>query len=224
MIDRDLEMFQLRQELAFLRLKLEKLAGPRQPVFLAKPSASGSWQEQTVTGSNIVNHKGGRSCSGSSNANRMLTPSDVFGVIEINDGGQYRYVRIGGASMFPVLVEKTGGSNGVGTTRATWTYTMRDVSSFATMGASTTLSPQKPRDPGPLTYQSGTSGYGVAFYSGSNTLLWDAGESLTLTSRTAVTGISLSGSNIVVTNELMTVIDATNTANTGLDTTEDCAA
>lgn len=79
---------------------------------------------------------------------------------------------------FPVYVEKTGGSNGSTSTAASYTYTVRALNG-ATMGASVALA--KPRPNGTMTFQTGTSGLGLAFYvpDGTNAAtlkLWDAGE------------------------------------------------
>lgn len=76
---------------------------------------------------------------------------------------------------FPVQVEKTGGSNGTATTPASYTYTVRDLQGN-TLGTAVPVT--RPRPNGEMTYQAGSSGYGLAFYAsdGSTLILWDAGE------------------------------------------------
>lgn len=79
------------------------------------------------------------------------------------------------SGLFAVRVEQTGGSDGNSTTAASWTYTVRDVSSTVTLG--TVVAVARPRPNGLMTYQSGSTGFGVAFYDDDGTLkLWDAGE------------------------------------------------
>jgi len=79
------------------------------------------------------------------------------------------------SGLFAVRVEWTGGSDGNSTTAASWTYTVRDVSGTATLG--TVVGVERPRPNGKMTYQSGSTGFGVAFYDDDGTLrLWDAGE------------------------------------------------
>jgi hypothetical protein len=78
-----------------------------------------------------------------------------------------------GAAMFPVKVEQTGGANGTSTTPASYTYTVRSLGAVV-LGTGVVVS--RPRDDGAVTVQSGSSGYGVAFYDGTALKLWDAGE------------------------------------------------
>jgi hypothetical protein len=79
------------------------------------------------------------------------------------------------SGLFAVRVEQTGGSDGTSSTAASWTYTVRDVSSTVTLG--TVVAVARPRPNGLMTYQSGSDGFGVAFYDDDGTLkLWDAGE------------------------------------------------
>lgn len=83
-------------------------------------------------------------------------------------------------NLFPVLVEKDGGSDGSASAAATWTYTIRDIGGTTTIA--TAKGQTRPRPYGMMTYQSGSNGYGIAFRSGTNTLLWDAGEVPTIVS------------------------------------------
>lgn len=62
---------------------------------------------------------------------------------------------------FPVYVEKTGGSNGNASSTASWTYKVYALNG-ATMGANVPLA--TPRPNGTATFQSGTSGLGLACY------------------------------------------------------------
>jgi hypothetical protein len=80
----------------------------------------------------------------------------------------------GAGGLFPVLVEKTGGSDGSLTTVASWTYTVYD---FADTVLATAAPLGHPRPNGMMTYQAGADGYGLAFYGADGALvLWDAGE------------------------------------------------
>lgn len=74
---------------------------------------------------------------------------------------------------FPVTVQQSGGSNGTVSTPASYTY---DVTSLtgAALGSAVPLA--RPRPNGAVIYQSGSAGYGVAFYDGLTLKLWDAGE------------------------------------------------
>lgn len=84
-------------------------------------------------------------------------------------------VSAGGASavVFPVTVEKTGGSDGTATTTASWTYTVKNLLG-QTIGTGVAVT--RPRPNGKMTYQAGSAGFGLAFYSGTTLKLWDAGE------------------------------------------------
>jgi hypothetical protein len=75
---------------------------------------------------------------------------------------------------FAVTVEKTGGSNGNATTAASWTYTVRNLAGDLTLGTVVALA--HPRPKGLMTFQTGSTGYGLAFYDGATLKLWDAGE------------------------------------------------
>lgn len=77
-------------------------------------------------------------------------------------------------SMYPVRVQKDGGADGGTASVATWTYTLRDASSFATIITSATQN--MPRPYGAMTYQPGSTGFGVAFLLGGTVFLWNAGE------------------------------------------------
>ena len=82
-------------------------------------------------------------------------------------------------SMFPVKVQQTGGSNGTSTTPASYTYTVRTLAWNGTSGGETLgtgVAVVRPRADGLVTVQSGSIGYGVAFYDGLTLKLWDAGE------------------------------------------------
>lgn len=79
----------------------------------------------------------------------------------------------GQAPMFPVKVEKTGGSNGTATTAASYTYTVRSLAGDV-LGTGVSLA--RPRPAGAMVHQTGSSGYGLAFYDGTTLKLWDAGE------------------------------------------------
>jgi hypothetical protein len=80
---------------------------------------------------------------------------------------------------FPVKVQQTGGSQGTGTTPASYTYTVRTLAWNGTSGGETLgtgVAQSRPRPNGRVTFQAGSTGYGVAFYDGSTLRLWDAGE------------------------------------------------
>lgn len=87
----------------------------------------------------------------------------------------------GVAGLFPVKVEKTGGTNGTNTTAASYTYTVRSIGWNGTDGGTTLgtgVAVSRPRMNGAVTFQAGSTGYGVAFMDGSTLVLWDAGEKL----------------------------------------------
>jgi hypothetical protein len=75
--------------------------------------------------------------------------------------------------IFPVTVEKTGGSDGTKTSAASWTYTVKDLSGTE---LGTGVSVARPRPYGTVTFQASTTGYGLAFYDNGTLKLWDAGE------------------------------------------------
>lgn len=76
--------------------------------------------------------------------------------------------------MFPVQVQKVGGSNGTNSAAATYTYTVLDLNGVS---IGTPIGQTRPRPIGAVTFQAGATGYGVAFYAADGTLkLWDAGE------------------------------------------------
>lgn len=75
--------------------------------------------------------------------------------------------------LFPVKVTKDGGSDGTSSAAASWTYTVKTLAG-STLGTGVAVT--RPRPNGKMTYQSGSSGYGLAFYDGTTLKLWDAGE------------------------------------------------
>lgn len=77
---------------------------------------------------------------------------------------------------FPVLIEKDGGTTlGDATTECDSTYTLRDQITYETLA--TNAAQVRPRPVGTMICQSGSNGFGVAFYNGTNGVkLWDAGE------------------------------------------------
>lgn len=80
---------------------------------------------------------------------------------------------------FAVKVEKTGGSDGTKTTKATWTYTVRTIAWNGSSGGDTLgtgMAVTRPRANGKRAFQAGSTGYGVAFYDNGTLKLWDAGE------------------------------------------------
>lgn len=98
-----------------------------------------------------------------------------------NDGAPTYWFNAPLDGMFQVTVEKTGGSDGTQTTKATWTYTVRDLTGAITLG--TAKAQTKPRSNGSMTFQASTTGIGLAYYSAppyssSTLVLWDAGEVL----------------------------------------------
>lgn len=85
--------------------------------------------------------------------------------------------------LFPVKVERagTGNTNGTSSTPANYTYTVRRIEwtgsgTSADYELGTNVPQTRPRPNGPVTYQAGSTGYGVAFYDGGTLKLWDAGE------------------------------------------------
>jgi hypothetical protein len=110
--------------------------------------------------------------SGHEIANNSFRTGRVVGVttaglrIVVVSGG-------GGSATFAVKVEKTGGSDGTSTTAASWTYTVKDL---AGTSLGTAVAQSRPRPNGKMTFQTGSSGYGTAFYDGATLKLWDAGE------------------------------------------------
>jgi hypothetical protein len=84
--------------------------------------------------------------------------------------------------LFLVKVEKTGGANATSpSTKATWSYTVRTVDwtgsgTSADYELATATMPSKPRPFGPMTFQTGSQGYGVGQFIEGSFLLWDAGE------------------------------------------------
>lgn len=95
-----------------------------------------------------------------------------------NDGS-FAYFFAAPNSYFPVKIEKTSGSDGTASAPAGWLYTVRTLpwngtSGGATLGTGVGLS--RPRPNGGMIFQTGSVGYGEAFYDGSTLRLWDAGE------------------------------------------------
>jgi hypothetical protein len=81
----------------------------------------------------------------------------------------------GGASVFPVKVEKTAGDP----FPATFVYTVRTLPWNGTSGGEvlgTNVPPSRPRPNISMIAQGGSVGYGIAFYDGDTLILWDAGE------------------------------------------------
>jgi hypothetical protein len=76
--------------------------------------------------------------------------------------------------MFPVYVEKDGGSNGNASAAASYTYTVRDFDSFEVLASN--VAQVHPRAYGAVDYQAGTNGVGVAYQSGTSVALYLAGE------------------------------------------------
>lgn len=84
------------------------------------------------------------------------------------------YFESGGiGGFFPVLVTKTGGSDGTSSSTASWTYGVTDQ---AANSLGTALPQIRPRPNGKMTYQSAGS-IGVGYYTTAGAFaLWDAGE------------------------------------------------
>lgn len=104
------------------------------------------------------------------------TPAWVFQIYDggtTTDGPQRRLVFASpqSATMIGVRVTKDGGANGSKTTAASWTYTVKDLSSTTTFGHNVPV--RKPRPNGKMNF--GTV-YGTAFYDAGILILWDAGE------------------------------------------------
>jgi hypothetical protein len=73
---------------------------------------------------------------------------------------------------FPVGILQDGGSQGTASTAASWTYTVQTITG-ETIKENVGLARPRPR--GIATYQP-SGGYGMAFYSAGDIILWDAGE------------------------------------------------
>lgn len=97
-------------------------------------------------------------------------------------GGFLLAVREGRGGLFPVRVEKDGGSDGSNVAIASWTYTVRrqdwpGTGTSADYELGTGMVQTRPRPVGKMTVQAGSLGYGVGFYDYSGAfVLWDAGE------------------------------------------------
>lgn len=99
----------------------------------------------------------------------------------MQDGAQGPIISIASQSnfLFPVQVEKDGGSQGDDTTAASWTYTVKDLGGG---DIDTEVALTRPRPNGTAVFQVGTfagedAGYGTGFYdTDGDFVLWDAGE------------------------------------------------
>ena len=80
-----------------MRAELSRLTHPLQRMFLAKKSGAGSktWQEQAIVNGAAATFSGGRVCAADTDGNALIDDSNVFGVLEVRDGDQMRYVKIG---------------------------------------------------------------------------------------------------------------------------------
>jgi hypothetical protein len=91
------------------------------------------------------------------------------------------------ARFYPVVVIKTGGSDGDATTRASWTYTIKDLDGTE---LATAVAVVKTRPLGPMLYgdEIASPAYGQAFITAAGAWkLWDAGEAIKLTALSPLT-------------------------------------
>ncbi len=100
-----------------------------------------------------------------------------------------------GGKGFFVKVQKDGGADGTSTSAASWTYTVRTLDASSTLGTSVEV--VRPRNAaGKVDYQSGSTGYGVAFWDGNTLKLWDAGERPVLVVKTVACDSSTTSSTL----------------------------
>jgi hypothetical protein len=153
---------------------------PLQQVFLAATDGV-EWDEASIISGTVDESPSGRTCEDDTHESALV---DLEGgqavLLEIRDNDVTRYVRITPDRMFPVKVEKDGGSDGTKSTAASWTYTVKNINETTSLG--TAVAVTRPRPNGLMTCQAGTfvggtAGYGVGFYDEEGTfILWDAGE------------------------------------------------
>lgn len=166
------------------------------PVALNKPfvakitgssGAAFAWTEQQQQNATTWGDKpNGRSGTTSANpayelnGNQSLaTNTLVWMHQEVDTSNAVRFWFVLPGYTFPVKVQQTGGGNGTSITKATYTYTVRSLPWNGTSGGATlgtVVSQSKPRPNGSMVPQSGSTGYGLAFYDGTTLKLWDAGE------------------------------------------------
>jgi hypothetical protein len=107
--------------------------------------------------------------------------ADAVRVVERDSTVGAEWLPKAAARVIVVLVEKDGGADGTATNSASWTYTIRNLAGIT---IAEDVEQTRPRPNGMMTVQAGSNGYGIAFRSGTNTLLWDAGEVPTTTTCT----------------------------------------
>lgn len=147
----------------------------RDSIILAKITAVGG-SAGTFTAVEVRPDKttisGGRTWDGSSNLPLLHLVNGVADVVEVHAGVDENgaaYWWFDAPNPFPVKVTQTGGSNGTGTTAASYTYT---VTTLGDIQLGTSIAQEKPRENGSVT--AGTKG--IAYYDGTTLKLWDAGE------------------------------------------------
>lgn len=128
--------------------------------------------EQTIRATNLVEI---------ANNSHTVPPDTVVLVWRHRDsatGHQFNYFCAAAPGLFPVRVQKDGGSQGSQAGPATYTYTVQDVGNHFTIARNKAL--DRPRPNGRATYYTSggnpTYGYGFGFYAGTTFVLWDAGE------------------------------------------------
>jgi hypothetical protein len=154
-----------------------------------------SWVEQYNDGLNFVDMPNGKYCvAGGLAVSGSLGPAICLNSSIILSSGQliylwqenYNYFSFYSPnSFFPVKVEMTSGSNGSVSSPATYLYNVRTIewdgmAGGVMLGSGIALA--RPRERAPIIAQSGSTGYGSAFYDTLQLKLWDAGEVLMTTS------------------------------------------
>jgi hypothetical protein len=94
-----------------------------------------------------------------------------------------------------VIVAKDGGSDGTASTRASWTYTIKELDGSTTIATAVAVARARPLGPMEYGNEVASPAYGLAFHDGTNWKLWDAGETARLTALSPHTDFQVDDTN-----------------------------
>jgi hypothetical protein len=94
MIDPDKRIESLEQSMADLASAVSRLSSPLREVFIARRVTNHEWQELTIRDGEVQEFPGGRKCTAEGHASMLEIEEGDEVILEVEDRGAYRYVKI----------------------------------------------------------------------------------------------------------------------------------